>query len=185
MTKCKSCGGVNTNIQTVAKFDASGLLGSPFKVFMHNAVKEKVCADCGEVLGHIVPMPEKLIAVAAIVRACDARKLNGDEIKFLRKSLCLKSKILAERLGVSPEQFSRFENNKIVISEVYEKLLRGEVCLHHLENVQHIDVDIRDVIGMSIKSAYSISKPFVLDLAPITVTDDQQVRKWQNQRQVA
>ncbi|MEZ5870758.1 MAG: helix-turn-helix domain-containing protein [Nitratireductor sp.] len=178
MSKCEK-GGLQS--RTVAEFDASAILGTPFSVVLHNAVKEKMCPKTGIVLGHVLPMPEKLISVAAILRTCEPIKLNGSEIKFLRKSMDLKAKDLADRLCVSPEQYSRYENDKLPISNVYEKLLRGEVCLHHLDNVKHIDIDIRGVMAMKIQSAHDIEKPVVLRLAPVFVDQDKPVEKWKKQ----
>lgn len=52
-------------------------------------------------------------------------RLTGAEVKFLRKELNLKSKKLAEILGVKPETFSRWENEKTPISETCDKFLRN------------------------------------------------------------
>lgn len=170
MTKCTCCGEAKAGTKVLSEFDASGLLGTPFPVFIHDAVKEKHCTECGDVLGHIIPMPDNLIAVAAVLRAINPLKLNGDEIRFLRKSVGLKSKEMAKRLEISSEQYSRFETGKKPITEVYEKLLRAEVCLHHLESLRHIDVDIRGLLAMKIISVRDISKPIAYDDLPDTAS---------------
>ena len=180
MTKCSCCGKANTETKVLAKFDASGLLGTPFQVFIEDAVKEKSCVECGEVLGHVIPMPDNLVAVAAVLRATNPIKLNGAEIRFLRKSVGLKAKEIANRMDISAEQFSRYENGKRPISEVYEKLLRAEVCLHHLESIKRIDVDVRGLLAMKIISVRDVGKPLSLHLVRVPSDGDSSV-KWRNE----
>lgn len=182
MTKCTCCDMAKARMDVLAEFDASGLLGTPFPVFIHDAVKEKTCSDCGTVLGHVVPMPDKLIAVVAVLRAINPIKLNGAEIRFLRKSVGLKAKEMAARIEISAEQFSRFENGRKPISEIYEKLLRAEVCLHHIESLPRIDVDIRGLLAMKIVSVRDVDKPIILRLVQTAgAGDDKAATKWRNE----
>lgn len=182
MTNCAKCGAAKAEIRVIAEFDASGLLGTPFSVFIHEAVKEKYCLECGAVIGHVIPNPDNLIAVAAIFRACDPSKLSGAEIRFLRKSLCLKAKDMAARLDISAEQFSRYENGSRPISEVYEKLLRAMVCIHHLESAKTIDVDIRSINSMNIISARDVGNPLSYRLIQVPVDEPNgHGVKWRNE----
>lgn len=100
-------------------------------------------------------------------------KLNGTEIRFLRKSMGLKSLQLAEKLAVSPEHLSRFENNKQPITEVYEKLLRAAVCLHHLDDARGLSVDVKKVLSMKIVSAVCSENAVVQELF-LSDTDETQ-----------
>src|SRR5262245_49847642 len=50
-------------------------------------------------------------------------KLTGEEIKFLRKSLGVKAKDLAAKLGYEPEAFSRFENGKQQMGDHGDRLI--------------------------------------------------------------
>jgi putative zinc finger/helix-turn-helix YgiT family protein len=52
------------------------------------------------------------------------RKLTGEEIKYLRKNLGMKSKALAAKLGYEPEVFSKYENNKSPIGDHGDRSLR-------------------------------------------------------------
>lgn len=165
----------------VPEFDASGLLGTPFAVYIYDCVKEKRDVKSGEVIAHIIPMPDDLIGITAILRACNPLKLSGSEIRFLRKSVCLKSKEMAERLEISPEQFSRFENDKKPISEVYEKLLRAEVCLHHSKNLDKVEIDVRGLLGMRIKSVRDVCTPLVLRLVKVEVSGGDDITRWRNE----
>ncbi|PZM07563.1 helix-turn-helix domain-containing protein [Rhizobium tubonense] len=181
MTNCSKCANAKAETRVLAEFDASGLLGTPFVVLIHDAVKEKFCSGCEGIIGHVIPSPDNLVAVVAILRACNPIKLNGAEIRFFRKSVGLKAKEIAERLDLTPEQFSRYENGKKPISDVYEKLLRAEVCLHHLESVKKIDVDIRGLLAMNIVSVRDVAKPITLRLIQVTIDDDDNKTKWRNE----
>lgn len=181
MSKCKQCQSKSFKLDVAEAFDVSELLGTPFPVVMHESVQIKSCETCGKVIGHVIPVPEQLVSIVAILRACDPLKFSGRDIKYLRKSLCMKSKELAGRLKLSAEQYSRYENDKAVISEVYEKLLRAIVCLQHLESVQYIEVDISSVINLNILSARSIDQPFKIDLIKVDTDADSLPMKWKRQ----
>jgi len=142
----------DVKLRRLIKYEASGLLGTPFPVVLHDAVDEKYCGNCGEVLGHIVPDPKSLIAVVAVLRAANPQKLTGKEIRFLRKSLARKAKDFAGDISLSAEQLSRFENDKQPASEVYEKLVRLTVCLGHLDHTVRLGVDHRTFLTMRICS---------------------------------
>lgn len=178
MTTRNKCDTSQATTRLLDKFDASGVLGTPFPVFLYGVVKERVCADAGEVLGHAIPAPENLIAIVAILRACEPTKISGSEIKFLRKSVCLKSKEMAEKLKLSAEQFSRYETNKRPIGEIYEKVLRYFVCLHHLDSAKSIDVDVKSVLNMDIICARDVSKPLEFHLAKVDLDENNSHIKW-------
>lgn len=153
MKICKHCGSDKREIQLLDEFSVSDLLGAPFQVILERVVKEEVCAGCGKVLGHVIPQPDELSSIVAILRAFDANKLNGREIRFLRKSAGWKSKELAKKLSVSSEQLSRYENGHCAIGEVYERLLRALVFLAHMETAPSVDLDLSDFTEMQIRSA--------------------------------
>lgn len=145
-------------------FDASHILGAPFPVTLHAGVYEKLCDVCGASSGHILKEPQQLVALVAVLRACHEIKLNGSEVKFLRKCMSLKSKTLAEKLALDPATLSRIENDKQPISEVYEKLLRAAVCLHFMECAHMLGVDVKGILSMNISAARCVSKVIHLDV---------------------
>lgn len=146
--KCTSVG-----LRKLATFDAAGILGTLFSVVLHDAVEQKFCVDCGEIKGHIIPKPRELVAAIAMLRACNPIKLNGTEIKFLRKSLNLKAKELSGELGISAEHLSKIENDRQPIGEVYERLLRIYVCIKHLDAAHGVDLaDLKKMLSMKIES---------------------------------
>lgn len=145
-------------------FDASQLLGAPFPVTLTGGVVEKLCSECGAHMGHILKKPSELIAMVAVLRACNGLKLSGSEVRFLRKSMNLKAKELADELTLDPSHLSRIENDRQCISDVYEKLLRAVVCLHHFDAAQELKVDIRRVFSMTIPAVTPVPKVFNLEL---------------------
>ncbi|MCG8435738.1 MAG: helix-turn-helix domain-containing protein, partial [Gammaproteobacteria bacterium] len=108
MTKCKHCGSTEFRLMNMDKFGDTTLIGIPVVLF--DAVKEQVCAACGEVRGHLIPNVDGLTAAAAVMRATLPWKLTGKEIRFLRKSLGWRAKDLAAKLDVTAEHVSKWEN---------------------------------------------------------------------------
>lgn len=99
-------------------------IGAPFEVVLHDAVRQRVCADSGEILETHVPNMGGLLKEVAVARTLFPRKFSADELKFLRKAVNLKGSELASLLGVSPEHLSRCENRDRVLSVAAEKLFR-------------------------------------------------------------
>ena len=56
-----------------------------------------------------------------------SERLSGAEARFLRKWLGWSGQDTADRLGFTPETVSRWENDKVPISETADKLLRSLV----------------------------------------------------------
>jgi transcriptional regulator with XRE-family HTH domain len=50
--------------------------------------------------------------------------LSSDEIRFLRKRLRLASKVFAELVGLSSEQYSRIENGAATVTPTVERVVR-------------------------------------------------------------
>ncbi|TLG78598.1 hypothetical protein [Methylocystis sp. B8] len=98
-------------------------LGAPFKVILHSGVEFGVDKQTGE---ETVKIPDTIGLINAVVRArvCHKRKLNGSELKFIRKALGVKAKIIAEFLDMTAEHFSRCESGQKVMSAQAEKLFR-------------------------------------------------------------
>jgi DNA-binding transcriptional regulator YiaG len=108
-------------------------LGAPFKVVLKNSVRQLVDEKTGEIQQTIIPNPRGLLQRIAITRLLIARKLSGQEIKFIRKSLRIKATDLSEMIGVSPEHLSRCEAGERVLSIGVEKCLRMAVLLEVLK----------------------------------------------------
>lgn len=123
MSHCTACVGAAFDTRIVPEYDAD-ILGAPFKVLLHDAVKVEVCITCGTVLNTAIPDPEGLLYAISFSRALHTRKLVGAEVKFMRHVMGWKGKKLAEELGITPEHLSRCENGHAVMSPPTEKLFR-------------------------------------------------------------
>jgi transcriptional regulator with XRE-family HTH domain len=135
-------------------------LGIPLLIY--KSVHEKICKNCGTV-SHFIPFPDRLIAAAAIARAKVPLKLNGNEIRFVRKALNRSAKDLANDLGVSAETFSRWENDKAPISPATEKMLRIRAGLELSEMAPAIDFRAEEIISMDIEAALGEPAEIVLE----------------------
>lgn len=89
-----------------------------------SGVKYRVCEDCKKQEADIPALKQLLESIArALVEKHS--KLNGPEIKFLRKRLQKKQAEFANLLSVTPQRLSTLENSpKPEMDEVREKFLR-------------------------------------------------------------
>jgi transcriptional regulator with XRE-family HTH domain len=106
-------------------------LGTPFTVILKNSVRQKL-NNKGEVEKTIIPNPKGLLQQIAITRLIHSRKFSGEDIKFIRKSLRMKAKELAEMISVTPEHLSRCESNDRVLSPGLEKCMRLSIIIDTL-----------------------------------------------------
>jgi len=98
-------------------------LGAPFKVELIDSVTLSVDAETGE---EMVDIPDLVGLISAVVRSrvMHTKKLNGEEIKFVRNALGVRAKSVAEFLDMTPEHYSRCETDAKVMSPNSEKALR-------------------------------------------------------------
>ncbi|MCX5834978.1 MAG: type II toxin-antitoxin system MqsA family antitoxin [Deltaproteobacteria bacterium] len=119
MKTCWECGEeINIIKDRPYHYTESGL----DNIYLHG-VTQYECTKCGEKAVEI-PKVKNLHLVIGRDVVCSEKKLKGQEIKYLRKELGLKSKQIAEILSVDLSTFSRWENSKASIGPVADKLLR-------------------------------------------------------------
>lgn len=99
-------------------------LRAPFKVFLNRSVKVTIDKTTGKQLSYQIPDVDGLVQAIVISRVLHPRRLNGGELKFLRKAVEMQQKELAENMELSVEYLSRCENNMHVMSPQTEKLMR-------------------------------------------------------------
>lgn len=111
-----------TGVRVVEKYDMD-TLGAPFRITLLDSVRVGVDPESGK---EVVSVPDVVGLINAVVRARvqHTRKLNGPEIRFIRSSLGLTAKLLADFLEVTPEHFSRCEADTKALSPSSEKILR-------------------------------------------------------------
>jgi len=109
--------------RVVHRYDAD-TLGAPFKVTLIRSVTEQIDAETGE---RIIKIPDLNGLIDAVVhcRVCDEMKLNGDELKCIRRALDVKANKIADLLGISAEHLSRCEAGAKTLSQASEKIFRA------------------------------------------------------------
>lgn len=153
-------------LERLAHFDAAPLLGSPFKVLLNDSVEQKVCTQCGKSLGVVVPKSHELLEIVAISRSCNPWRLSGADIRFLRKSIGLKAKQLAEFLGLTPQFFSKVENGHRPLNPALDMLLRLRVCNEFLDTAAYAGMlnKLSDLPNLKLVAAREIGEELTLEL---------------------
>jgi DNA-binding transcriptional regulator YiaG len=111
----------------------------------------------------IVPDLQGLEAAVAVARATVPDKLSGKEIRFLRKTICMKAAELARFLDVTAETISRWENSKEVISTNAERVFRLKVLTDLREKAVGVEAKLNAVVEMKFS-------PFRTSMSPTTLT---------------
>ncbi len=106
--------------------------GLPFEVQLLNVPVQR-CPSCGEQVDSI-PRPEELHRILGLHMVEKAGRLEGAEVRFLRKLLDWSAKDLAKVFGVDSKTVSRWENDKDPMGPVSERLLR--LLVRDLEPVE-------------------------------------------------
>jgi len=91
-------------------------------VYLHGIIQYK-CTKC-KAGGPEIPNIEELHLLIGSMVICKRIPLTAQEIRYLRKELEVKSKEMAELLSVTPQEYSKWENAKDIISRHYDKSLR-------------------------------------------------------------
>jgi len=115
---CPNCGNKMTSKRENHKYTACGL---DYVTLV--SVEVRRCQSCGE-WEVVIPKLEQLHRVLAQTVAQGKSHLRGSEIRFLRKYLGYSGAEAASALSVTPETMSRWENDKVAISQSAERFLR-------------------------------------------------------------
>lgn len=129
--------------------------GFGFPVQLINAATVSTCEACGE-SEYTIPNIPGLMAAVALQRVMLPYKFTGADIRFVRKAIGdnVSSALLAKHLEVTPETFSRWENDKLVISPTTEKLLRIVVALMLKDKAPAMEFDIQKLADLRVQSAW-------------------------------
>jgi len=114
-------GGADVNV--IAAFHAVDL-GAPFRVILNDCIVAKIDSETGEMLDYTIPDFEGLVRTVVMARLVNERKLNGAELKYLRKATGIKQVQLAQVLDCQPEHLSKVESGKHPLSPTAEKVAR-------------------------------------------------------------
>ncbi len=168
---CSSCGG---NLNLPVKAHNYTYKGFGFPVLLINAVAVSKCEACGESEITIPNIPG-LTAAVALQRVLLPFKLTGSDIRFVRKAIGdnVSSASLAKHLEVTPETFSRWENDKLPISPTTEKLLRIVVGLMLQTKAPAMDFDVQKLADLSVQSwdKQSVLPPMAFELVKVRTAE--------------
>lgn len=98
-------------------------LGAPFKVVLTNCVMADYDSS-GNMLNYTIPDFEGLVRSVVMARLVHDRKLNGEELKFLRKAVGIPQVELARVLDCNPEHLSKVENGRYPLTTMAERWAR-------------------------------------------------------------
>ena len=110
----------------------------------------------------VVPDIQGLEAAIAVARVTVPEKLSGKEIRFLRKAICKKASELARFLDVTPETFSRWENDREVMSTNAERVFRLRILNSLRGSAPGVKAKVDTVLEMKIS-------PFRATIHPTTL----------------
>lgn len=113
---------LDDGVRVVPKYNLD-TLGAPFIVTLINSVRLRKDNSTGEEK-ITIPDPGGLIKAVVRSRVVHTRKLGGEDIRFIRQSLDVKAKHMADFLEMTPEHFSRCETGARVMSSASEKQFR-------------------------------------------------------------
>jgi len=116
-------------------------LGAPFKVYLADGFEIKIDPISKKEQPAITDLPG-LIAAVVRTRVLHDRKLSGDDLKFIRSALRVKSKVLAEAVDMTPENYSRCESGLRTMSITAEKVYRAWVFLMSVLNDRNVQDEI-------------------------------------------
>jgi len=116
--KCTKCGADSVTFERVSR---------PFSEHLPrvtlDGLEQATCPNCGEVMT-AYPRWAQLSELVVAALLAKTSRLTAGEIRFLRLKTGLKAQALAETLGVTPSQVSRWENGGVAISTLADRLLR-------------------------------------------------------------
>lgn len=133
-------------MQPIPRYQARKVLMGGMHVELIDVVQALVCGKCGEVLRTDIPDMPGLVAAVSVARAKEPLKLNGQEIRFLRKAIGLTAKELAGDLDVSEETVSRWENGHLAIGNSVERILRWKVSKALSDKAPAIEWDDDEIL---------------------------------------
>jgi len=116
--KCTECGSKLVSSIENYKYLECGL---PYVTLCDVTVRR--CEKCGSVEVAISNI-EGLHRSIALTLIQKPTRFTGEEIKFLRKSIGLSARLLADRMGIDPATLSRWENGHDEIGVPCDRLLR-------------------------------------------------------------
>jgi len=143
MNKCRQCddGVVEESVVATHHYTECGLS----RIYLKE-IPVRRCSGCGVVTVRIKGLGSlhRTIALAVLSKV---DRLEGEEVRFLRKHVGLSGKDFARRMGVTPEMVSRWENakdGKFMIGAGADRLLR--LLVKTMDQIESYPVEKLDQI---------------------------------------
>ncbi len=114
---CTVCGSDASVTRKSYRFDEMGV-----PVELQN-IEVIECAHCGNV-DPIIPNMDGLMKVLALAILCNPCKLNGQEIRYLRKYVNKSAREFSRYLNLTVSHLSKLENDRYEITPRLDKLVR-------------------------------------------------------------
>jgi putative zinc finger/helix-turn-helix YgiT family protein len=172
VTNCMECG---TEMLRYIKPEHVEDLGGVV-VCIRNAVLIERCPECGEEESAI-PNMKGLVCAAALARALNPVRLSGKEIKFIRRALGMTQKEFSNKVEVTIETLSRWENDVPGRGGCAEKSLRYAVCALLHEHAPAIDFDPVTITNMEFLPAREI-EPLQLQHGQVKMPARRRIEAW-------
>jgi transcriptional regulator with XRE-family HTH domain len=158
MDRCTKCGSTDVDLKLLPEYQYEQFGISATLCY---SVIRPFCNQCKHEVD-IIPNGEGLDAALALVRILSPIKLNGDELRFIRKVMGLQAVAVAKLVEMSAESYSRLENGHNPISEKTEKLFRFNALIELQEKAPAIDVDMKAIMSMQLNPFREGQKPIEL-----------------------
>ncbi|SEF99277.1 Helix-turn-helix domain-containing protein [Bryocella elongata] len=118
---CSNCGSESATTQGVYQFRESGLNNVTL-----TGIELLTCKECGNT-DPVIPNVNDLMAALAWHIATRKYRLNGEEVRFLRKYLKMSATEFAKLIATDRSTLSNWENGKQKIGPQSERLIRSVV----------------------------------------------------------
>lgn len=119
--KCSACGGDARVTNGSYNYKESGLDNVILK-----GIELVHCDNCGNE-DPIIPAMDKLHALIAEALICKPARLQGKEVRFLRKYMRKSAREFAKILHMDPSTVSKWENNEDPVGQQSDLLIRALV----------------------------------------------------------
>lgn len=146
--KCDACGA--TSLQEVILPEHVEDIGG-ITVRIINTVRAVRCTNCWADAATHIPNLRGLIQVVAMSRAMLPIELLAGDLKLMRRAVGMKQKEFAEAMSVAPETISRWESGAQGMGDHSEKSVRMGVVALLQEANPHIELNVADILRMSIR----------------------------------
>ena len=97
-----------------------------------------------------IPDMEGLYVAVALERLACPIRLDGREIRLLRKTTGIKAVDFAKKVGAAPGTFSRWENGKEVMSAQTERFVRAHMAITLHSKSRVVVPDIAAILEMDL-----------------------------------